>query len=205
MECIIFVGGNSEPRLPDGIDTEGAYIIAADSGYINCLELGLKPDLAIGDFDSLGFEPHICETKVFPKEKDDTDLMLAVRYALEKGFKDITILGALGGRFDHTFANVQALAFILENGAIGKIVSCNERISLLKPGKYTFEKREGYSLSFFAYSEEVKDFSVCGTKYFVENKALRNSFPIGISNEILNEAKVSFKKGILLAMESKIN
>ena len=203
--CIIFAGGDPEPFLPEGTVTEKAFIIAADSGYTNCKALGFAPNLVLGDFDSLGAVPGDTEHITFPKEKDDTDLMLAVREALCRGCDDITILGALGGRFDHTFANVQTLAFIAENGAEGRILSVNEEIRLLTPGKYSFPKREGRSLSLFAYSREVKGLSLRGVKYALENGSITNSFPIGISNEIEAEsAEVVFTEGMLLAVMSRL-
>ena len=135
--CIIFTGGRPEPHLPDGLELEGAYIIAADSGYKNCKQLGAVPNLAVGDYDSLNFVPDDCEHITYPCEKDDTDLMAAVREALRRGCGDITILGAMGGRFDHTFANVQVLAFINSEGARGRILSCGEEIMLAGAGEYS--------------------------------------------------------------------
>ena len=205
MRCIIFTGGDPEPCLPEGAETEGALIIAADSGFENCRALGFRPDLVLGDFDSLGHIPEGNEYSVFPKEKDDTDLMLAVREALRRGCDDITILGAMGGRFDHTFANVQTLAFIAENGASGRILSVNEEIRLLRPGSHSFPKRDGRSLSLFAYSSEVKGLTLRGVKYTLENGTITNGFPIGISNEIeADTAEVSFSEGLLLAVMSRL-
>ena len=205
MKCVIFTGGEQEAFLPEGVDTEGALIIAADSGYRGCRALGFTPALVLGDFDSLGEIPEDIGHTVFPKEKDDTDLMLAVREALSRGCKDITILGAMGGRFDHTFANVQTLAFIAENGGRGRIVSTREEIRLLTAGEHRFPKREGRSLSLFAYSGEVKGLTLKGVKYALENGSITNAFPIGISNEITADyAEVSFTEGLLLAVMSTL-
>ena len=205
MRCVIFTGGEPEPYLPQGVDTDGALIIAADSGYRNCTQLGLMPDIVLGDFDSLGSIPDGTEHAVFPKEKDDTDLRLAVREALSRGCDDITILGALGGRFDHTFANVQTLAFIAEHGASGRIVSVGDEIRLLTAGCYRFPRREGRSLSLFAYSSEVTGLTLRGVKYGLENGSVTNAFPIGISNEIEADfAEVSFDEGLLLAVMSTL-
>ncbi|MCD7742617.1 MAG: thiamine diphosphokinase [Ruminococcus sp.] len=202
--CIIFAGGNPEPMLPDGINTENSLIIAADKGYINCKELGFTPTLTIGDFDSLGFIPNDCEKISFPKEKDDTDLMLAVREALKRECSDITILGALGGRLDHTLANIQTLAFIRENGAWGRILSCNEQIILVSSGKYTIKRKEHYSLSLFSYSREVTGLTVKGVKYPLNNGKIDSSFPIGVSNEIINDsAEISFSSGLLVIVQSR--
>ncbi len=201
--CLIFAGGEPEPYLPEGVVTDGALIIAADKGYENCAALGITPVLVIGDFDSLGRVPE--GAKVYPKEKDDTDLMLAVREALSRGCEDITILGAMGGRFDHTFANVQVLDFILSEGGVGRITSVREEVTLLPAGVYAFPKREGWSLSLFAYSRRVTGLTLCGVKYTLENGEITRFFPIGVSNEITSDsAEVSFKTGILLVCQSRL-
>lgn len=203
--CIIFTGGNPEPRLPEGLDTKNAFIIAADSGYKNCKELGITPDLAVGDYDSLGFEPNDCERISMPCEKDDTDLMFAAREAIKRGRTDITILGAMGGRFDHTFANVQTLAFIQSRGGRGRILSQNELIALVTPGKYTVGAKRGFSLSLFSYGGEVTGLTIKGVKYALENGSVSDTFPIGISNEILGEsAEISFERGRLLIVQSRL-
>lgn len=203
--CIIFTGGKPEPRIPDGLNADGALIIAADSGYKNCKKLGFVPDLAVGDYDSLGFIPKDCEKLKFPKEKDDTDLMLAVREAIKRGCTDITVLGALGGRFDHIFANVQALAYIRSRGAWGRILTCYEQIMLVTAGEYTIRAKEKYSLSLFAYSETVKGLTISGVKYPLYSEEIDNAFPIGISNEITDEAaRISFDEGQLLIVQSRL-
>lgn len=203
--CIIFTGGRPEPRLPEGLELDGAYIIAADSGYKNCKQLGAVPNLAVGDYDSLNFVPEDCEHITYPCEKDDTDLMAAVREALRRGCGDITILGAMGGRFDHTFANVQVLAFINSEGARGRILSCGEEIMLAGAGEYSVARREGYSLSLFAYTPQVRGLTLRGVKYTLENGEINANFPIGISNEITAErAEISFTEGLLLIVQSRV-
>lgn len=203
--CIIFAGGKPESRLPNGLDTENAYIIAADSGYKLCKKFGITPDLAVGDFDSLMFIPDDCEQMTFPKEKDDTDLMLAIKQAIERGCTDITILGALGGRFDHTFANIQTLAYIRTQGAWGRILTNYEEIILVSPGKYSVSVDEKCSLSLFSYSQSVKGLTVSGVKYPLENAELTNIFPLGVSNDVVGDkADISFDEGLLLIIQSRL-
>ena len=102
----------------NGVD----MLIAADAGLENARKLGLAPQAAIGDFDSC-VQPSDFggELLVYPKRKDSTDAMLAVQYCLKAGIKDIVLMGALGGRLDHTFANLQLLAFLESIGARGLI------------------------------------------------------------------------------------
>lgn len=203
--CIIFTGGKPEPYIPDGLDVNNAFVIAADKGYKCCKKLGVTPDLTIGDYDSLGYVPQECEHIKYPKEKDDTDLMLAVKEAIYRGCSDITILCAMGGRLDHLFANIQSLAFIRSEGAWGRLLSVYEEVVLLTPGDYTFKKREGRSLSLFSYSDLVEGLTIRGVKYPTNDIQLSNLFPLGISNEILDDsAEISFDKGLLLVIRSKL-
>lgn len=204
--CTIFTGGEIDDlSFIDVQRVKKSFVICADSGYSYAKELGIKPDVVIGDYDSLGFIPDSnSEIFTFPKEKDDTDLMLAIKEALNRGYKYIDIYGALGGRFDHTFGNIQSLAYISNKGGVGRIITDREVISILNPCEFTVEYREGFSLSLFAYSDVVENYCVNGTKYETKTNIL-NTFPLGISNEILGEkATISFTKGRLLMIMSKL-
>lgn len=205
-KCTVFTGGEMKDlSFVDIESVKKTFVICADSGYLYAEKLGVKPDVVIGDYDSLGFAPDLKnDVFTFPIEKDDTDLMLAIKHALKLGYKDIDIYGALGGRFDHTFGNIQALGYISSMNANARILSENEEISLLNPGKYVVSERDGYSLSLFAYSDVVKNYCINGVKYPADT-TLTNCFPLGISNKILEEkAEISFTEGRLLMVQSKI-
>ena len=87
----------------------GDLILAADGGYRHCQAAGLRPDLLLGDLDSLETPPQALPVQTFPAEKDDTDTMLAVKYALAQGCTTVHLYGCTGGRLDHTLANLQTL------------------------------------------------------------------------------------------------
>lgn len=206
-KCVIFTGGElNDPEKLNKTVWQNAFVIAADSGYRYAEKLGIIPDLAIGDYDSLGYIPENCrEVLRFPKEKDDSDLMLAIREALKRGYDDITITGALGGRFDHTYSNIQSLGFILKNGASGRIISPDEEISLIVPGNYKIKKDNTRSLSLFAYTENVKGLNIRGVKYPLQNAEITSFFPIGLSNVIIDDyALISFENGLLLMILSRL-
>lgn len=199
--CLIFggapVGGL---RLAPPEDT---YIIAADRGYLAVKQMGLTPNLALGDFDSLDEIPQSCEVIRAVPEKDDTDTMLAVKTALDRGYSRISIVGALGGRLDHTFANIQTLAYILKNGGFGRLIGENDTVELLNEGEYAYERRVGTYLSLFAYGESTV-ITTRGTKYDLTVHRLDNAFPLGVSNEIIGDkCSVSVHEGQLLVIFSK--
>ena len=116
--CVIFCAaefdGLIQPVAPED------YLLAADGGLRHLQGLGRKPDLVLGDFDSLGYTPTGAE--VHPVEKDDTDSMLAMKLGLEMGFRTFHIYGGTGGRQDHTFANYQALISLARQGFHGYLI-----------------------------------------------------------------------------------
>ncbi len=203
-KCIIFAGAEVKDISSLDIDNE-TYIICADGGYKNALKFGIIPNLAVGDFDTLDFkEVKECKIIKCPPEKDDTDTMIAVKKALEMGFDDITITGALGGRFDHTFANIQTLLYIAENNADGCIIGDNDIIYVQKNSCRTYHKKDGYYFSVFSLSGLSEGVTLKGFKYNLENGVLKNSFPLGVSNEFAEKnGFVEVKNGILLVILSK--
>ena len=203
-KCTIFVGGDAVS--PDTLDTEflaDSVVYGADKGFYLAHSLGIKCDVVLGDFDS-SKKPKRDDVLLFPVEKDDTDLMLAIRHAFDNGLKDFQVYGAMGGSADHLIGNIQALGYIVSHDGSAVIIGDNDRITLLPAGKYSFKKREGYQLSLFAYSERVTGLSLSGVKYHAQNITLENTFPLGMSNHIeADNAEVSFSSGLLLVIESK--
>lgn len=200
QSCWIFAGA---PFGGSVILPYNAYIIAADSGYNTVKRLGFTPNLTLGDFDSLSEKPDGGEIMTVAAEKDDTDTMLAVKTALEKGCKDISIVGAIGGRLDHTFANIQTLAYILRHGGFGRLIGENDTVELLNAGEYVYERKNGMYLSLFSYGESAV-LTSRGTKYDLTEHALDNTFPLGVSNEITaDKCCISVHKGQLLVIFSK--
>lgn len=204
--CIFTGPGMENVSFLKNNDFSDKNVIAADCGYKILEELGVTPDVIIGDFDSSEKPKDAkCEVITFKKEKDDTDTMLCIKHALEKGYNDITIFSGIGGRLDHTIANIQSLSFILNRGAKGRILSDDTEIYLLPDGEHSFNKKEGFSMSLFSYSEKVSKLSISGVKYNVDNIDIDNTFPIGVSNEITEDkCHISFESGKLLVIFSRL-
>lgn len=200
----IFAGGELKGKSHIEINC-GDVIICADRGMIHAQNLGIKPDLIIGDFDSYtGDVPEGSEILRSIPEKDDTDTMLAVRTAISRGARKIRIYGALGGRFDHSFANIQTLKFASENGCEAEIIDGENLIMLREQGDHSFKKMDGWYFSVFSYSEKLDIAYLRGVKYPLEHYSMRNSFPIGVSNEITeSSAKLSIEKGTALIIFSR--
>ena len=97
--CVIFGGGQiGDPEQIKNLVRQEDYLICADSGYRHCVQLGFSPQLVLGDFDSYaGVVQSDCELLRYPIEKDDTDTMLAVKQALQRGYERLVLVGMLGG------------------------------------------------------------------------------------------------------------
>lgn len=201
--CAIISGG--EPAPFTGIE-RADFVIACDKGLEYATAAGIRPDLIIGDFDSYsGALPENVPVRRLKVEKDDTDTMSAVRYALGQDFAEVVIYCALGGRLDHLFANIQTMAFVVNGGADARIVGKNEDIFAFTGKSVTFPKREGYSLSVFALSGKCENVSISGVKYRLENAVIESSFPIGTSNQWLGDAaEISVGKGVIMVMCCRI-
>ena len=201
-KCIIVSGGEYYPVSQPDPD---AFVIACDSGYESCLRSGINPDLVIGDFDS--YAGRIAEgipVLRLPCEKDDTDTMSALRWAVDKGFEEVQLYCALGGRLDHVMANLQALGWAAEHGLFAAIESPDCRVFALRGAVLRLPRREGFSLSVFALTDRCR-ITIRGAKYPLEDVEIGNRFPIGVSNEwAADEAVVIAHEGTLLIVESKL-
>lgn len=177
--CSIICGA-PEVFLPD--KPEG-LIICADKGLDHALAAGITPDIAVGDFDSAGCVPPegVRVLRAEP-EKDDTDTILACKMAIAEGCDEIRLYCALGGRTDHTFANIQTLEYLRRRGVNGMIISRRERICLVHEREISIPKFSGY-VSVFSFGETcmVSEF---GMKYEIIRYRLDNGYPLGVSNEV---------------------
>ncbi|WP_455529018.1 thiamine diphosphokinase [Ruminococcus sp.] len=205
-KCAIIAGGD----MPDKEQYKSCEywerfgcIICADSGYYTAQKIGIKPDIITGDFDSFTEElPTDTEVIASIPEKDDTDTLMAVKKAIELGYKDIELYGALGGsRFEHTIANIQTMIYALQQGCDLKIYG--ESILMVQTaddGEVVYKSRgKSLYMSVFALSESVSIDYLRGVKYPLEDYLMVQSFPIGVSNEITDEAALlRIKQGLAL-------
>ncbi len=210
--CVIIAGG-MYASIPK--EYENDYLIACDKGYLYAKKEGLIPDLILGDFDSCDFkipEKDFANEKngktpeilTFPPEKDDTDTLLALKIALERGFREIVILCGFGGRMDHLYANFQTLVYGANQGAKCSMEDDNHMVMALKDGEIVLQKKDGYYLSIFSVTNESRGVTISGTKYPLEQGILTNHFPLGVSNAWAeDQAKIKVEEGTLLIILAK--
>ena len=206
--AIIAGGEKSELRGIENAD----FIITCDKGYNYAAAAGITPDLYVGDGDSLfGRVSENIITLQLPVEKNDTDLMAAVRCSLEKILPENFIFYcAGGGRYDHFLGNLQAACYAAKRGAKVKIIDLYADFYVFsgdESGKkeHTFYRRNGYSFSVLSLTDKCVGVRICGAKYEIENAVITSDFPIGVSNEWKeNEIKVSLKSGVLCVCMCKM-
>lgn len=178
------------------------YLIAADGGYDYLKELKIIPDLLIGDMDSIKeeYQKAGIAIKKLPVEKDDTDMLAAMKEGLAQGCKEFHIYGALGGdRTDHSLANIQCLLYLQYQGAKGILYGEREQIELLCNEKKTYPASMKGIFSAFAFGGDAYGVSEQGFKYSLEDAVVKMDFPIGISNEFIGQkSMIEVKKGMLL-------
>lgn len=208
MSTALIINAGDYSPLPDNIKYD--FVIACDAGYENAKKLGITPDLIIGDFDSYKGDPETdfgdIQVSKYNVMKDDTDCMLAIKRAILLGHTHIILACSLGGRMDHTIANIQSMAYVVSRGLECEIITSQEYMKVITDSTITIPKEEGYSLSLFSLSDTCTGLTISGSLYDVSNITLENSFPLGLGNTwVKNRITVSVKKGQLLIIKSKIN
>lgn len=176
------------------------FVIAADKGLEYALKAGIVPDLCVGDFDSAKCDvPENVECIRAVPEKDDTDAILAANVAIERGFKELRFLCALGGRLGHTLANIQMLYGLKKRGIDAEMYGEHERVEILLNETKRFKRFDGY-LSVFAY-ENTAQITERGVKYQTQDRIFKSDYPLGVSNEITEEFAEIKVKGCAIIVE----
>lgn len=203
MNCII-VGAGDFNGFVSPVDRDKDFIIAADGGYNYLKNAGIKPHVWIGDGDSLG--EAVDDTAAdfiykLPCEKDDTDVLAAVKLALEKGAKSIHLYGVLGGRIDHTMANIKIMSYLSDQGVVAFAYDNNSMMTVLKDAGIPFDKNASGILSVFSLTDVSYGVTIRGLKYALEDDVLYETDSIGVSNEFIgNDGYIEVKKGKLLVI-----
>ena len=181
--------------------TQGDLVIAADGGYATLSKFGVAPHLVVGDFDSLGSIPNHPHVHQLPCEKDDTDIGYALKVALERGYTRFVLLGGVGGRMDHTIANLQLLGYLSQHGAVGILIGNGQAATVITNSSFAFpETMSGYC-SVFCQSGTARGVTLEGLKYSLSGAELTSGFPLGVSNEFIGTpALVRVEDGSLLLM-----
>jgi len=210
MKTIIFANGEFIPPYRPLNIQENDLIIAADGGSQHCLSLGIQPEVLIGDLDST--DPALVErwhddgVEIIqhPKDKDQTDLELAIMLAQNRGARKIVVHGAVGGRLDMTIGNLGLLAHpdlktptTLINGA--------EEVHLLHSGEMlTLVGEPGEIVSLLPIQPGKSVITTRGLKYSLKNEPLEFGLSTGISNQLTGKrGTVHLESGLLAVVHTR--
>lgn len=181
---------------------EDDFVIVADFGSKIVDVMGVKPNLAVGDFDTATAPVGDFEIIRLSSIKDCTDTQFACEEAVRRGFTEVLLLNVIGSRVDHTYANFMCLNYLFENGIKASIK--NETTLAYIIDKPTVLVESNYKfLSLFSLFCDTHDLTLRGVKYPLTNYFLSVSAPLCISNEIIGcQASISFSSGKLLVIET---
>jgi thiamine pyrophosphokinase len=208
---LIFANG----ELPN-VEKAGAlikaddYIICADGGTHHALALKITPHLVIGDMDSVTkaeaerLKKADVLIELYPREKNETDLELALNRALEKSPSTILMMGTLGGRLDQTLGNISLLSDSRLATLDVRLDDGTEEVFFCR-GQIKVEGRRGDIVSLIPWHGAVKGIRTDGLRWPLSNETLYPEKTRGISNEMLDAvAEVSIEAGLLLIIHRRL-
>ncbi len=201
----IVIVGSGEDYSKDKLrkySDNSSFIIASDGGAKILIENNIKPDLIVGDFDSIDNIEDIkyygIEKKIFPKEKDLTDSEIALKIGLSKKPTNIYLFCMTGSYIDHSLANIYNLLRNYDDKVEIKIITSNSEIFLIKNRKEIINcKNKRFSL--FPIGD-IYGLNIIGSKYNFNSKNI--SFTdYSVSNLFIdNNALIEIAKGCLICI-----
>ncbi|HEX8991644.1 MAG TPA: thiamine diphosphokinase [Anaerolineales bacterium] len=207
---VIFANGKLDhPQQVHALIRPDDEILCADGGTRHALALGLSPAMVIGDLDSIA-EPERMRLEAagvrfrkHPRDKDETDLELALRYALERGPSTILIIGALGERLDHTLGNIALLADPSLAGSDARLDDGLEEVLLCRL-QVEIQGKPGELVSLIPWGGAARGIRTTGLKWPLRDESLYPEKTRGISNEMLEHvARIRLSSGLLLIIHRR--
>lgn len=200
--CVVFAAGE---YYHEPIDVPpGAFVVAADGGYDHARELDVQVDAVVGDFDSVHSARSAigAETVALPPQKDDPDLLSALKIGWAHGGRTFHIYGGLGGRIDHTISNVQQLAFVAAHGGIAFLHGAEQIVTAVCDAALAFPAHPVHGtqyISVFAHSDEARGVDEHGLAYELRDATMTNLQVNGLSNEFVDglSAEIRVREGLL--------
>ena len=202
--CYIIGAGSFDGFLDQPAQKD--LVIAADGGYVYLEQLGICPDVLLGDFDSLALVPEHEHLIRHSPIKDDTDMALAAAYGLEKGYGRFCMYGGLGGRLDHTLANLQLLTFLSRQGAEPYLIGEGVIITAITGERLCFDASAHGMVSVFCAGEKAEQVWEKGLKYELNHAVLTCDRALGVSNEFVGtDCSIETGSGTLLILWNREN
>ncbi|NLX70391.1 MAG: thiamine diphosphokinase [Clostridiales bacterium] len=209
MKVLIIANGDiGDSRKVKDVLPAADYVICADGGLRHAKELGLVPDLILGDFDSLAhgvleeYRTAGVPIRKYPQDKDKTDTQIAVDIAIDMGATHVYLLGAFGSRWDHSYANMMMLYRLAKRNIEAWILDAHN-IVMVSNGVVRIKGQAGQFISLLPLGEDVHIISTQGLKYPIIDKWLPLDFPYGISNVFVQPyAEIQIGEGWLIIVKA---
>ena len=212
MRAFIFANGEfcqQDTSLPIQNDD---LIIAADGGSSHCVALDLRPHLLIGDLDSVDkktlndWSSKGVEIVRYSRDKDQTDLELALIYAQDQQVTEIFVYGASGGRLDMTIGNLTLLAHPILQIPITLICGFEE-VHLLRDGEsLILDGQSGDILSLIPLQPGESIVTTDGLQYPLSSGVLEFGYTKGISNRLVaDQARIDLEHGLLAVIHTRLD
>ncbi|MER2598780.1 MAG: thiamine diphosphokinase [Caldilineales bacterium] len=201
-----FVVASSPHALPPACckPQPGDLVLAADGGAALCLTWGWPIDAVVGDMDSLApavqadLRARGIEFQVAPMDKDETDLELALRLALQRGANRLVIAGALGARLDHTLGNLALLALPALAECDVCVADGAQTVRLVRH-RLSVTGRPGDTLSLLPFGGDARGVSLTGVYWPLHAADLPLGPSLAISNRLTAEkVEISVQQGMVL-------
>lgn len=200
-KCVVISGAPEEDVSYYSDYLHNRFIICADSGYRKCERLSAKPDLIIGDFDSSEKPDTDCEIISLQVRKDDTDTFHCIKEAVNRGYNDIVILGGIGSRMDHTYANILSVNYCYEHGVKCSLINKHNKISIISGRKVLYRDEYEY-FSLYALFEACEGVSIKNAQYDLDNIVLSPAEQFTQSNGFKDSTcEVNIEKGKILLFQ----
>lgn len=200
MQRCVIIGGaqiKNYNRIKSKLK-EKDFFIFCDSGLKHQENLFIKPNLIIGDFDSINKPETEIETIVLPKEKDDTDTFYGVKEAIKRGFNEILLVGVTGNRLDHTLGNLSALLYLYNQGKSAMIIDDYSIMQIVDDKPVTIKSAKYFSL--LNISGTAKGVNIENAKYPLKDATIKSDYSYCVSNELIDkkEAQIYVEDGQML-------
>ena len=220
VKALIIADGRVPPRsvLPEDLFGDVDLVVAADGGAERAAALGLRPDLVVGDGDSIdpdalgALAASGTAVERYPAEKDESDLELALKAAMVRGADEIVILGALGGaRFEHEMAAVALLGLEEASGRDVTIADDRSTVRLLRGSERAgvvasldVRGAPGDFVSILPWGGDATGVATEGLRYALRDEVLRMGPSRGLSNELtVPTGRISCRRGQLLVVHTR--
>lgn len=185
------------------------FIIGADGGCNHLYKMNITPNYIIGDLDSINndlidyYKSKNVIFKTYPSRKDETDSEICIYLAKELKAKEIDFYGALGGRIDHTLANIGLMHYVRQMNIIPRMISSEEEIAIIKNEEVILQGKKGDTVSIIPIMTDANNVTLKKLEYPLNNARMGYLSSLGISNVMLeNECSIKIEDGYALIIRN---